>query len=106
MTDQQSKSLNYSKNIELVSRTELVFSKDNDRHIWVEFEGADLVGVNFCQGDEIELMTKHYCENDPKLLRFVSAVLDHVMGSDFYERLNEALWAYCTYELNNYHDRS
>jgi hypothetical protein len=106
MTDQSSKSPNHSKNIDLVYRTEVVFSEENDRHIWVQFEKADLIGVNFCQGDEIELMTKHYCCNDPKLLRFVSAVFDHMVGEDFYERLNEALWAYSTYELNDYHDRS
>lgn len=86
-------------NNKLIKSTEVYWCREHDRHILVIKEGDDVVGLNFIQGDEYDLFEKEFMTVDEDLTDFYNALAHYLNGEDEIERINQAMWAYHSYEI-------
>jgi len=81
----------------LISSSEIYFSHGDDRHILIMKEGEEIVGLNFMQGDELELFLELYSDIDHDLTDFYNGVKYYLGGITELDRVNQAIWAYHQY---------
>lgn len=79
-----------------------VWCSDDDRHILIKKEHGEVVGLNFCQGDDIEHFYDHFLDIDHELTDFYNSVKDHLSGLSELDRINQAIWAH--FEFKNLQD--
>lgn len=83
----------------LIKSTAIYWCQSYDRYIYVVKEGNEVVGLNYMQGDELEVFEKDYMHIDEDLTDFYNALTDCLNGEDEIERINQAMWAYHSYEI-------
>ena len=83
----------------LIKSTTVYWCPNYDRHILVIKEKDEVVGLNYCQGDDIEYFNENYTNIDYELTDFYNALDEFLSGVDEIERINQAMWAYSTYEM-------
>ena len=88
----------------LVTSSEIYFSHGDDRHILIMKEGEEIVGLNFMQGDELEIFLERYSDIDHDLTDFYNGVKYYLGGITELDRVNQAIWAYFDYK-NRKHER-
>jgi len=88
----------------LVTSSEIYFSHGDDRHILIMKEGEEIVGLNFMQGDELEIFLEQYSDIDHDLTDFYNGVKYYLGGITELDRVNQAIWAYFDYK-NRKHER-
>jgi hypothetical protein len=86
----------------VVESREIVWCPSDDRYILIIKEDDDIVGLNFMQGDELELFKEHYSTIDTKLTDFYNAVTPYLCGESELDRINQAIWSY--FEFRNLSD--
>jgi hypothetical protein len=88
----------------LVKSREIYWCSDDDRYVLVVREDGDIVGLNYMQGDDLELFELDFNNIDEDLTKYYNAVECYLNGSTEISRINQAIWAYFTYhntkELN------
>lgn len=89
--------MNYTK----VQSEEIVWCPGDDRHVFIKKEKDVIIGLNFCQGDEIEYFIDHFTDIDHDLTRFYRAIKGTIDIDDEIELINEVIWAYVRYK-NDY----
>ena len=84
---------------ELIKSTSVYWCPSYDRHILVIKEDGDVVGLNFWQGDIYDENDANFHTSDDDLVDFYLATMDYLNGEDEIERINQAMWAYHSYEI-------
>ena len=84
---------------ELIKSTAIYWCQSDDRYVYVVKEGDEVVGLNFMQGNEIEIFEESYMHIDEDLTDFYNALADYLNGGNELERINQAMWAYHSYEI-------
>jgi len=82
---------------ELIESIEIVWCNQDDRYVYIKKVGDDIVGLNFMQGEELDIFKKWYMLNDPELLKFYRAIHLYLGGKCELDRINQAMWAYVSY---------
>lgn len=81
-----------------VQSTEIVWCDKDDRHILIKKEKDVIIGLNYCQGEEIQLSSfEHYMGIDHDLTKFYHAIHQHLAGASELDRINQAIWCYFNY---------
>jgi hypothetical protein len=81
-----------------VQSEEIVWCPMDDRHILIKKEKDVVIGLNYCQGEEIQDLLDHYMDIDHDLTRFYLAVKQALCPDDEVNQINEAIWAYVRYK--------
>ena len=88
----------------VIMSKEIVWCPCDDRHILIMKEYNEVIGLNYCQGDDLEHFIDHYDEIDHDLTDFYNAVRFYLGGGNEVERINQAIWAHFNYK-NLKHER-
>ena len=86
---------------DLIKSREIYWCSEHDRYVLVVREEGEIVGLNYMQGDELDLFEKDYSNVDEDLTNFYDCVKNYLNGYDELERINQAIWAHFDYK-NNY----
>lgn len=82
----------------IVQSKEIVWCPDDDRHILIMKECGLVVGLNYCQGDDLEHFVDQYNEIDHDLTDFFNAIERHLSHDTQIDRINAAIWAHFEYK--------
>ena len=82
----------------IVQSKTIVFSPDDDRHILIMKEENEIIGLNYCQGDDLEYFIDNFDEIDHDLTDFYHSVKYYLSGECELERINAAIWAHFDYK--------
>lgn len=85
----------------LVSSRNIWWCPDHDRYVLVVTEQDEVVGINYMQGDELDIFLSDFSEIDPDLTKFYNSVAPYLSGEYQIDRINQAIWAHFDYK-NNY----
>jgi hypothetical protein len=81
-----------------VESKEIVWCPNDDRYIFIIKEGDDIVGLNFMQGDELDIFKEEFTYVDAKLTDFYNAIEPYLDDRNKeVGKINEAIWAYHAY---------
>jgi len=81
-------------NSKIVESRVIVWCNDEDRYVLIIKENDEVVGLNYMQGDELDLLKEQYDYIDYELTDFYNAVKDRLRGNSELDRINEAIWAH------------
>jgi len=81
-------------NSKIVESRVIVWCNDEDRYILIIKENNEVIGLNYMQGDELDLLKEQYDYIDYELTDFYNAVKDRLRGNSELDRINEAIWAH------------
>ena len=81
-------------NSKLIESREIVWCNDEDRYVLIIKENNEVIGLNYMQGDELDLFKEQYDWIDYELTDFYNAVKDRLRGFSELDRINEAIWAH------------
>ena len=79
------------------------FCKSDDRWVLIERDlNGEIVGLNFMQGDNLELFKEQWNESDPGLLKFFDIIRAHLYPNFYHgdnrdaqlKLLNRIFWAF------------
>lgn len=73
---------------------EIVWCEKDDRHILIKKENDVIVGLNYCQGDDLEYFVENFMDIDHELTDFYNAVQPYLCPDDEVNQINEAIWAH------------
>ena len=91
-------------NYKLVESREIVWCENDDRYVLIVRENDEIIGLNWMQGDELELFKEHYSNVDTDLTDFYNAIEPYLdERNDEIGKINAAIWAY--FEYRNLRDR-
>ena len=80
-----------------IQSKEIVWCPDNDRHILIMKEHGEIIGLNYCQGDDLEAFFEGYDEIDHDLTDFYNSVKMYLSPDSEVNQINEAIWAHFDY---------
>ena len=86
----------------VVESREILWCDSYDRYILIIKVGDAIVGLNFMQGEDLELFKKYYSDIDYVLTDFYNVVRPYLGGKSELDRINQAIWAY--FEFRNLSD--
>lgn len=81
-------------NFKIVESREIVWCNYEDRYVLIIKENNEVIGLNYMQGDELDLLKEQYDYIDYELTDFYNAVKDRLRGNSELDRINEAIWAH------------
>jgi len=81
-------------NSKIVESREIVWCNDEDRYVLIIKENNEVIGLNYMQGDELDLLKEQYDYIDYELTDFYNAVKDRLSGYCELDRINQAIWAH------------
>jgi len=85
-------------NYKVVESREIVWCDSDDRYILIVKEDDAIVGLNFMQGDELELFKEQYNYIDYDLTDFYNAVEPYLDArNNEVGKINAAIWAHFEY---------
>ncbi len=86
-------------NCKVVESREIVWCENDDRYVLIIRSNDEIVGLNFMQGDDLELFKMHYSHFNTKLTDFYNAIVPYLVHEDTREidRINAAIWAFFEY---------
>jgi hypothetical protein len=82
----------------IVQSEEIVWSDIDDRYILIIKEDNEIVGLNFMQGDELDLFKRDFDYIDHDLTDFYNSVKHCLSGNSQLDRVNQAIWAHFDYK--------
>jgi hypothetical protein len=81
----------------VVESKQIVWCEYDDRYVLIIKEDENIVGLNFMQGDELDIFKSDFNYADAKLTDYYNAVAPYLGGSSELDRINQAIWAYHAY---------
>lgn len=84
-------------NYKIIFSEEIVWCNGDDRHILIKRADGEIVGLNYCQGDDLEYFIDNFHEIDHDLTNFFKAVEPYLIHEDQVDRINAAIWAHFEY---------
>lgn len=82
----------------IVESREIVWNEENDRYILIIREDNEVVGLNYMQGDELDLFKRDFSGIDYDLTDFYNSVKMYLCPDDQVNQINEAIWAHFDYK--------
>ncbi len=88
-------------NNKVVESREIVWCESDDRYILIIKEDGYIVGLNFMQGDELDIFKRDFGYIDYALTDFFNAVEPYLVhnGTSEVDRINAAIWAFHCYSV-------
>ena len=85
-------------NYKVVESREIVWCPNDDRYILIIKENDEIIGLNYMQGDELDVFKQDFNYIDEKLTDFYSAIEPYLDArNDEVGKINAAIWAYFEY---------
>lgn len=84
----------------LVKSESIYWCESDDRHVCVSKVGNEVVGINYMQGNELDLFEEDYKYIDEDLTNFYNAISPYLNGATEIDRINQAIWAHFDYKNN------
>lgn len=81
----------------VVESIEIVWCPGDDRHILIVRENEEVIGLNYMQGDELDIFKRDFSEIDYDLTDFYNAICDRLSEVTEIGRINQAIWAHHNY---------
>jgi len=81
----------------VVESKQIVWCQYDDRYVLIVKEDENIVGLNFMQGDELDIFKSDFNYTDEKLTDYYNAVAPYLGGSSELDRINQSIWAYHAY---------
>ena len=78
---------------------EIVWCENDDRYILIIKQDHEIIGLNFCQGNEFEFFKENFNGIDYELTDFYNSVKYYLGGECELDRINQAIWAH--FEFRN-----
>jgi hypothetical protein len=82
----------------LIKSRETYWCNDHDRHVLVVRDEKGIVGLNYCQGDDLEYFEENFKDIDEDLTRFYISLETYLNGTTEIYRINQAIWAHHEYK--------
>jgi len=83
---------------QVVESSEIVWCEGDDRFILIIKENDEIIGLNYMQGDELELFKEQYSNIDYDLTDYYNAVEPYLDArNDEVGKINAAIWAHFEY---------
>jgi hypothetical protein len=82
----------------LIKSREIYWCNDDDRHVLVVRDENGIVGLNYCQGDDLEYFEANFSNIDEDLTRFYISLEHYLNGATEIYRINQAIWAHHEYK--------
>lgn len=89
---------------QVIQSKEIVWCPSDDRHILIMKEHGEIIGLNYCQGDDLELFIDQYDEIDHDLTDFYNSIQYYLIHENEVDKINAAIWAHFDYK-NRKHER-
>lgn len=87
-------------NYKVVESREIVWCPSDDRYILIIKEDNYIVGLNFMQGDEIDVFKQDFNYIDEDLTDFYNTVAPYLdTRNDEVGKINAAIWAFHSYKV-------
>jgi hypothetical protein len=84
----------------LIKSKEIYWCDDHDRYVLVVRENGRIVGLNYMQGDDLELFEFDFDRVYEDLTKFYNCIKGMLNGATEIDRINQAIWAHFDYENN------
>jgi hypothetical protein len=84
-------------NYKVVESREIVWCDSDDRYILIIKENNAIIGLNWMQGDELDLFKERYNKVDEDFTDYFNAVEPYLTSENQIDRINAAIWAYFEY---------
>ena len=81
---------------------EVIWCEQDDRYILVVKFNDEIIGLNFMQGEELDLFLAEYNNIDEELTKFYRAIHHYLSGATELDRINQAIWGYFGYKNPSY----
>ena len=81
----------------VVESKQIVWCEYDDRYVLIFKSNDEIIGLNFMQGDELDIFKSDFNYIDAKLTDYYNAVAPYLGGSSELDRINQAIWAYHSY---------
>jgi hypothetical protein len=81
---------------------QIIWCPSNDRHIIIFKENDAIVGLNYCQGDDVEALLTDYSGIDHNLTDFYNVIKNFLGKGDEIDIVNEVIWAHHNYKQAEY----
>jgi len=82
----------------IVESREIVWCPSDDRYILIIKEEDAIIGINWMQGDELDLFKERYNKVDEDFTDYFNAVEPYLdTRNDEVGKINAAIWAYFEY---------
>jgi len=91
-------------NYKIIESREIVWCNDDDRYILIIRSNNEIIGLNFMQGDELDVFKQDFSDIDYDLTEFYNSVQYYLSGESELDRINQAIWAHFDYK-NRKHER-
>ena len=87
-------------NYKLVESREIVWCENDDRYVLILRSNDEIIGLNFMQGDDLELFKECYGGIDCDLTDFYNAIAPYLdERNDEISKINAAIWSYHEYSV-------
>ena len=83
----------------VVESKEIVWCEYDDRHVLIIKSNGNVIGLNFMQGDELDMFKEDFTYVDEKLTDFYNAAKGFLIGKSELDRINAAIWAFHNYSV-------
>ena len=85
-------------NYKVVESREIVWCDSDDRYILIIKEEDAIIGINWMQGDELDMFKERYNKVDEDFTDYYNAVEPYLdTRNDEVGKINAAIWAYFEY---------
>lgn len=84
-------------NYKVVESREIVWCNDDDRYILIIRSNDEVIGLNYMQGDELDIFKRDFSDIDYELTDFFNAVEPYLIHDNQVDRINAAIWAHFEY---------
>jgi hypothetical protein len=84
-------------NNKIVESREIVWCEGDDRFILIIKENYETIGLNYMQGDELDVFKRDFNYIDEELTDFYNSIKRHLSGINELDRINQAIWAHFEY---------
>ena len=88
-------------NYKVVESREIVWCPSDDRYILIIKEEDAIIGINWMQGDELDMFKERYNKVDEDFTDYFNAVEPYLVhdGTSEVDRINAAIWAFHEYSV-------
>ena len=84
-------------NNKVVESREIVWCPSDDRYILIIKENDAIIGLNWMQGDELDLFKENYNDVDEDFTDYFNAIEPYLVHENQIDSINAAIWAYFEY---------
>jgi len=81
----------------VVESTQIVWCPGDDRYVGITKQNDEVIGLNYMQGDELDVFKRDFSEIDYYLTDFYNAIESYLSGTTEFDRINQAIWAHFEY---------